>query len=92
MSLDSPEEIRPFEDDKGQLELVNIKEGGVGRATTPGSSATSPAWSSTGRASPTTPRDEGYSKITMAHQAAGRGTESAGGPSKRHEHHREVRI
>src|SRR5438874_1172393 len=30
MSLDSPEETRPFEADTGQLELVNMKEGGVG--------------------------------------------------------------
>lgn len=33
MSFDSPEETRPFEGGMGQLELVNIKEGGVGRAT-----------------------------------------------------------
>jgi quercetin dioxygenase-like cupin family protein len=33
MSLDSPEEIRPFEGGTGQLQLVNMKEGGVGRAT-----------------------------------------------------------
>jgi quercetin dioxygenase-like cupin family protein len=33
MSLDSPEETRPFEGDTGQLQLVNMKEGGVGRAT-----------------------------------------------------------
>lgn len=32
-SLDSPEETRPFEDDSGQLELVNTEEGVVGRAT-----------------------------------------------------------
>lgn len=32
-SLDSPEETRPFEDGKGQLELVNLEEGAVGRAT-----------------------------------------------------------
>jgi hypothetical protein len=29
MSLDSPEETRPFEDGTGQLQLVNVKEGGV---------------------------------------------------------------
>jgi quercetin dioxygenase-like cupin family protein len=33
MSLDTPEEVRPFEDDSGQLELVNIAGGAVGRAT-----------------------------------------------------------
>ncbi len=33
MSLDSPEETRPFEGNSGQLELVNLAEGGVGRAT-----------------------------------------------------------
>jgi quercetin dioxygenase-like cupin family protein len=33
MSFDSPEETRPFEGGKGQFELVNIEEGGVGRAT-----------------------------------------------------------
>ena len=33
MSLDSPEETRPFEGGTGQLQLVNMKEGGVGRAT-----------------------------------------------------------
>ena len=33
MSLDSPEETRPFESGTGQLQLVNMKEGGVGRAT-----------------------------------------------------------
>jgi quercetin dioxygenase-like cupin family protein len=32
-SLDSPEETRPFEADKGQLELVNLDSGAVGRAT-----------------------------------------------------------
>jgi len=33
MSLDAPEEVRPFEGGTGQLELVNMEEGGVGRAT-----------------------------------------------------------
>ena len=33
MSLDSPEEVRPFEEGKGKLELVNIDGGPVGRAT-----------------------------------------------------------
>ena len=33
MSLDAPEETRPFEDDMGKLELVNIDRGPVGRAT-----------------------------------------------------------
>ena len=33
MSLDSPEETRPFESGTGQLQLVNMTEGGVGRAT-----------------------------------------------------------
>ena len=33
MSLDSPEETRPFEDGKGKLELVNLEGGPVGRAT-----------------------------------------------------------
>jgi quercetin dioxygenase-like cupin family protein len=32
-SLDSPEEIRPFNDAKGQLELVTVTGGPVGRAT-----------------------------------------------------------
>jgi quercetin dioxygenase-like cupin family protein len=32
-SLDSPEETRPFQDGMGQLELVNLDEGPVGRAT-----------------------------------------------------------
>jgi quercetin dioxygenase-like cupin family protein len=32
-SFDSPEETRPFEGDTGQLQLVNMEEGGVGRAT-----------------------------------------------------------
>src|ERR1700749_3435211 len=32
-SLDSPDEIRPFEAGKGQLELVNSDTGAVGRAT-----------------------------------------------------------
>ncbi|ANS28771.1 cupin domain-containing protein [Rhodococcus opacus] len=32
-SLDSPEETRPFEDDMGKLELVNVTSGAVGRAT-----------------------------------------------------------
>ena len=32
-SLDDPEEVRPFEDGSGQLELVNIDGGAVGRAT-----------------------------------------------------------
>ena len=33
MSLDSPEETRPFEDGKGKLELVNLEAGPIGRAT-----------------------------------------------------------
>lgn len=33
MSLNSPEETRPFEDGKGKLELVNLDAGPVGRAT-----------------------------------------------------------
>src|SRR5215469_18911941 len=33
MSLDSPEETRPFVGGTGQLQLVNMTEGGVGRAT-----------------------------------------------------------
>src|SRR5438270_7744050 len=33
MSLNSPEETRPFEDGKGRLELVNLDAGPVGRAT-----------------------------------------------------------
>jgi quercetin dioxygenase-like cupin family protein len=32
-SLDSPEETRPFEGGMGQLELVNVESGAVGRAT-----------------------------------------------------------
>jgi quercetin dioxygenase-like cupin family protein len=32
-SLDSPEETRPFEGDTGQLQLVNLQAGAVGRAT-----------------------------------------------------------
>jgi mannose-6-phosphate isomerase-like protein (cupin superfamily) len=32
-SLDSPEETRPFADGTGQLELVNLAGGAVGRAT-----------------------------------------------------------
>jgi quercetin dioxygenase-like cupin family protein len=32
-SLDSPEEVRPFPDSKGQLELVETPQGAVGRAT-----------------------------------------------------------
>jgi quercetin dioxygenase-like cupin family protein len=33
MSLDAPEEIRPFMDEMGKLELVNLDAGPVGRAT-----------------------------------------------------------
>ena len=33
MSLNTPEETRPFEDGKGRLELVNLDAGAVGRAT-----------------------------------------------------------
>jgi quercetin dioxygenase-like cupin family protein len=33
MSLDAPEETRPFTGDMGKLELVNVSEGPVGRAT-----------------------------------------------------------
>jgi quercetin dioxygenase-like cupin family protein len=33
MSLDSPEEVRPFEQNSGKLELVNLAGGAVGRAT-----------------------------------------------------------
>jgi quercetin dioxygenase-like cupin family protein len=32
-SLDSPEEIRPFEGGMGQIELVNMEGGAVGRGT-----------------------------------------------------------
>ena len=32
-SFDSPEETRPFEGGKGQLQLVNMEGGAVGRAT-----------------------------------------------------------
>jgi hypothetical protein len=32
-SLNDPEEIRPFQDGMGQLELVNLEGGPVGRAT-----------------------------------------------------------
>ncbi|GGP45458.1 cupin domain-containing protein [Streptomyces melanogenes] len=32
-SFDAPEEVRPFEDGKGRLELVNVGGGQVGRAT-----------------------------------------------------------
>jgi quercetin dioxygenase-like cupin family protein len=32
-SLDTPEEVRKFEDGSGQLELVNVDAGAVGRAT-----------------------------------------------------------
>lgn len=32
-SFDSPEETRPFEGNTGQLQLVNLDEGAVGRAT-----------------------------------------------------------
>jgi len=32
-SLDKPEETRPFQDEAGHLELVNIDGGAVGRAT-----------------------------------------------------------
>lgn len=32
-SLDNPEEVRPFKEDSGQLELVNLAGGAVGRAT-----------------------------------------------------------
>ena len=33
MSLDAPEDVRPFAGDTGRLELVNIDAGAVGRAT-----------------------------------------------------------
>jgi quercetin dioxygenase-like cupin family protein len=33
MSLDTPQETRPFENGMGKLELVNIESGPVGRAT-----------------------------------------------------------
>ncbi len=32
-NLSSPEETRPFEDGKGQVEFVSLDTGGVGRAT-----------------------------------------------------------
>lgn len=32
-SLDQPEEVRPFEEGSGKLELVNMDAGAVGRAT-----------------------------------------------------------
>ncbi len=32
-TFDSPEEVRPFEEDSGQLEMVNLNGIGVGRAT-----------------------------------------------------------
>ena len=33
MSFDSPEQVRPFKENTGQLELVNLEGGPVGRAT-----------------------------------------------------------
>jgi quercetin dioxygenase-like cupin family protein len=33
MSLNAPEEVRPFVGDTGRLELVNLEGGAVGRAT-----------------------------------------------------------
>jgi quercetin dioxygenase-like cupin family protein len=33
MSLAAPEEVRPFEEGKGKLELVNLAGGAIGRAT-----------------------------------------------------------
>ncbi|MEU6642539.1 cupin domain-containing protein [Saccharomonospora sp. NPDC046836] len=33
MSMDSPDEVRPFEHNSGQLEVVNLPGGAVGRAT-----------------------------------------------------------
>ena len=33
MSFDTPEEVRPFEQNSGRLELVNLAGGPVGRAT-----------------------------------------------------------
>ncbi len=33
MSLNEPEEVRPFKDGSGRLELVNLEGGPVGRAT-----------------------------------------------------------
>jgi quercetin dioxygenase-like cupin family protein len=33
MSLNTPEEVRPFADGSGELELVNLEAGPVGRAT-----------------------------------------------------------
>jgi hypothetical protein len=33
LSLDRPEEVRPFEEAKGKLELVNLEGGPIGRAT-----------------------------------------------------------
>jgi hypothetical protein len=33
LSLDAPEEVRPFEHNSGQLELVNLSGGAIGRAT-----------------------------------------------------------
>ncbi|WP_171172296.1 cupin domain-containing protein [Streptomyces sp. I05A-00742] len=32
-SLDAPEEVRPFEDEKGKLELIDLEGRPVGRAT-----------------------------------------------------------
>ncbi|MDQ3641875.1 MAG: cupin domain-containing protein [Actinomycetota bacterium] len=32
-SLDDPEDVRPFQDNSGQLQLVNLAGGAVGRAT-----------------------------------------------------------
>ncbi|MFI6445661.1 cupin domain-containing protein [Kitasatospora sp. NPDC050543] len=32
-SLDTPEEVRPFEQDAGKVELVNLDAGAVGRGT-----------------------------------------------------------
>ena len=33
MSFDNPEEVRPFQNGTGQLELINLEGGPVGRAT-----------------------------------------------------------
>jgi hypothetical protein len=128
-SLSDPDEIRPFKDGMGQLELVDLEAGGVGRATfqpgwqwskhvkpiagtdscmaahvgyvicgrmtirmddgqeftsvrgttcvahrgtTPGSSATTRAWSSTGKGTPTTRRAERAARRRLSATALSR--------------------
>ncbi len=80
LSLDTPEEVRPFEHDSGQLELVNLSGGPIGRATF------KPGWRWSNDVKPIAGTDScmaahvGYTSSGRMHIVVDDGTEADFGP------------